>query len=530
MTIWLPVMFGGELDMLDMRLAETALHPARHVLAEAPVTHRGLPKPLYYAENAERFAAYADRIDHVVVSLDGIEKPWDREHAQRDAAWAVIDAQAADDDLVIITDLDEFPSPSVMAWQGHGAVSLHMKTTLFAVDWLVPPSHPLPPTAVMANAGYLRKMRRLGLRLGDVRDRRGTYRVITDGGWHFSWTGGPEAQRAKLERTTCHTELLGTTEGELIRSGERYMAGKHGDGHIPVVAVDVDQSWPAWIRERRCPPLWFRPRDEPAVLTPPGTAGMTVMLTCWRRPHYFEQTLRSWARAAAVYAPDRIVVALGHTDKAAENQRIIADAKSWCPVPVEIAWQSPQAEASAGVHRAIGEAARAIFTGTPGTFLVFGEEDIAVSDDVLAYMDWARWELRADKRVLTAVAHSRHGQGWDQPGSGLDPDADQSAVRLLPYFNGWVWGTWADRWEQVLEPNWDWECNSGGVMDSGYDWNIFARILPRYKMVSAVPAASRSQNIGQHDGWSGSADAQWFAGTQAASFRQHRDPVKYRLT
>ena len=88
--------------------------------------------------------------------------------------------------------------------------------------------------------------------------------MILDGGWHFSWIGGPEAVREKLETATCHTELLGTPEGDLIASGERYRSGGHTAGHLPVVAVDVDESWPAWIADRKCPDEWFRPREAPA--------------------------------------------------------------------------------------------------------------------------------------------------------------------------------------------------------------------------------------------------------------------------
>ena len=183
--------------------------------------------------------------------------PWVREHVQRDAAWlAILKAGAQDEDIVLITDADEIPSLSALAWEGPGAVTLFMKTTLYAVDWLVPPSYPLHPSAVAATVGYLRQH---GGQLGAVRDGRYSLPVITDGGWHFSWLGGPERQREKLESATCHLELLNHPEAELIRSGARYRDGASGGG-IPVIPVDVDETWPQWIRERKCPPEWFRPR------------------------------------------------------------------------------------------------------------------------------------------------------------------------------------------------------------------------------------------------------------------------------
>lgn len=249
-------MYRDEADMLEFRLNELG-HAVESVLVEATFTHRGIAKPLFYERDKKRFAPWADRIHHVVADIPDVVDPWALEHAQRDAAWqAILDAGAQDDDIVYITDVDEILSASALAWSGPGATSLWMKTTLYAVDWLVPASYPLPPTAVAATVAHLRQH---GGHLGAVRDQRAAYPVITDGGWHFSWTGGPERQKAKLLTGTCHTELLSHPEANLILSGARYTEGASGGG-IPVVPVDVDETWPAWIRDRKCPPEWFRPR------------------------------------------------------------------------------------------------------------------------------------------------------------------------------------------------------------------------------------------------------------------------------
>ena len=264
MTAWLPVMLKDELDMLAMRLEETAAWPAKTVIVESPVTHRGVAKPLFYAENRSHFAKWNDSILHVVTDLPDAP-PWTREHVQRNAAWPVIDAGARPGDTVIIADLDEIPSASLMDWRErtgnkYTVISARMRTTLFAVDWEVP-DEVLPPTCVAATVEWLRSRAAKGQGLGEVRDRRGDYFQLREfGGWHFSWLGGPEAQKRKLETSTCHTELIGTREGDMIADGTRYRTGEHAHGHLPVVPVDVDETWPAFIREKRCPAEWFRPR------------------------------------------------------------------------------------------------------------------------------------------------------------------------------------------------------------------------------------------------------------------------------
>ena len=60
---WDAFLFCNELDLLEARLTELDSAVYRHVLVEAPVTFQGDPKPLWYAENKERFLGVAGQ-DH----------------------------------------------------------------------------------------------------------------------------------------------------------------------------------------------------------------------------------------------------------------------------------------------------------------------------------------------------------------------------------------------------------------------------------------------------------------------------------
>jgi hypothetical protein len=257
-------MFKDELEMLQCHLEALEGCDATVVLVEAPHTHRAVPKPLVFAENKERFAAYDIR--HVVDDWDPDRAaPWNTEHHQRNAAWKVIDKEADDGDAVIIGDVDEIPSRELLdflpLWAtvaGEWPLSVAMKTYVFACDWQV--AVPVPEPCVVATVRYLRKRAACGEYLAEVRDDRSRYPVFRDnGGWHLSWLGGPERQREKLLNATCHVELLDSPEGNLIASGERYRTAQDGGG-LAVIGVDVDSSWPPFIYERRCPPSWFRPR------------------------------------------------------------------------------------------------------------------------------------------------------------------------------------------------------------------------------------------------------------------------------
>ena len=176
-----------------------------------------------------------------------------------------------------------------------------------------------------------------------------------------------------------------------------------------------------------------------------------VIVTGLRRPHYLRKTLGSWQAARGIEEVHSFTLALGHDPGQFLPQLYAFDAfrkATGLGKRGRVKVDSAAARTSRGMGRAIGEAGNHVFADPAVEFVVFGEEDVAVSSDVLEYMAWARREFAEDERVLCACAHSVGGQGWDEPGIGLrGADADQEAVRLLPYFNPWVWGTWRDRWE-----------------------------------------------------------------------------------
>ena len=62
--------FFNELDLLEIRLKILNDYVDKFVLVEAAKTHSGLPKPLYFNENKQRFLPYQDKIVHI--SLDNM--------------------------------------------------------------------------------------------------------------------------------------------------------------------------------------------------------------------------------------------------------------------------------------------------------------------------------------------------------------------------------------------------------------------------------------------------------------------------
>ena len=124
------VLFSYELDLLELRMHELNASVDVFVVVEAPVTHRGVSKPLVFAEHARRFAAFASKTVHVVVSRAALHGPlqeatrakWSEEQyypiqiALQQQAWAAATAQVRDAarDLLILADVDELPGAALL--------------------------------------------------------------------------------------------------------------------------------------------------------------------------------------------------------------------------------------------------------------------------------------------------------------------------------------------------------------------------------------------------------------------------------
>lgn len=108
--------FFNELELLELRLETFYDIVDRFVIVEADKTHANLPKPFNFAEHVRDFEKYLPKIHYVmdnsVVPYKGVGD-WSIEHNQRNSIIKGLD-DAAPDDLIMISDLDEFPDPATL--------------------------------------------------------------------------------------------------------------------------------------------------------------------------------------------------------------------------------------------------------------------------------------------------------------------------------------------------------------------------------------------------------------------------------
>ena len=111
--------FFNELDLLELRLNILDSVVDKFVLAESNYTHSGEKKPLYFAKNRARFARFKHKIIHIVSpdpesperARSDINYRWKCENKQRNATIQTIEKTLHDDDILIVSDLDEIPNP-----------------------------------------------------------------------------------------------------------------------------------------------------------------------------------------------------------------------------------------------------------------------------------------------------------------------------------------------------------------------------------------------------------------------------------
>ena len=224
------------------------------------------------------------------------------------------------------------------------------------------------------------------------------------------------------------------------------------------------------------------------------------------RPDYLAETLESWAAVRGLSAwPVHVVVEPG-----AELDRCLSVLSEFArrgvarSVGVEV--NDERRGVRANPHHALSAA-----FATGAGFVVLCEEDIVVGDDVLELFD----AVPDDPATLAVCAFSRLAA--PQP-DDVVADTD---------FSAWVWGTWADRWHDLLDPQWfgaaraPWD-GAGAGWDFGVE-RIAAAAGKRF----VGPLASRSDNIGAEGGVH--ALPEEFEESRATTFVAQREPRCLRL-
>lgn len=271
--------FFNELDLLEIRLNELDAVVDTFVLVEAELTHNGDPKPLYFESNKNRFDKFLYKIVHIVVRKEEFapamagqtfqEQAWMRENIQRNAIAKGL-KNAQDDDLIMVSDLDEIPRATVVATAKEAikdgeVVGLILNAYNFYANlrnasapyWGNDPKMATIRTfkdeksyaSSLYNHFILREINTgpTATRFRYIKPSR----RLENAGWHFSYLGGIDAAVAKVKafnevglygRDDLHKHVEKCiTSGKALFGGDRFLPEIVDDGYPRFLLDNIDR-------------------------------------------------------------------------------------------------------------------------------------------------------------------------------------------------------------------------------------------------------------------------------------------------
>jgi beta-1,4-mannosyl-glycoprotein beta-1,4-N-acetylglucosaminyltransferase len=271
--------FFNELELLELRLHELADVVDKVVLVEATKTHSNKPKPLCYQENRSRFAEFHDKIIHIIVdNLPDAKNAFVLERFQRNCiARGLVNCRP--DDFVLVSDVDEIPRAATVA-----KVSREMR---FRDDWFSSGAHAALNSQlvhkIFHRKGLRRRLRNIhpfvlkfelslyrhfmncrsvqpafsyGTRMLYFRDfsyaeemRHSGYKIVENGGWHFSFMGGVERIREKLAAYSHQERNLPQFTDPKVIDEQINRGAAVGGLDYQLRFVPLDDSFPRYLLE-----------------------------------------------------------------------------------------------------------------------------------------------------------------------------------------------------------------------------------------------------------------------------------------
>ena len=283
-------LFFNELDLLEIRLNVLAPYVDYFVITEADVTFSGKPKPFYYYENRARYRDFAgkiiyNRIDSTPDDFSGFIPPnkyftdrmrsyahksngtplsrlspdFQREVYQRDSIINGPIGAAADEDLILISDLDEIPNTEQLVnadkkFKPGMLYNFCMKWLMYYLN--VECSDEWFGTRV-CRFDYL-DGKSIDLMRYHLENRlEQPVPIVENGGWHFSFLGGQDRVMEKLaaysyqgRRSRYFLRLLDSVfknrvAKKIARNEDIFNKGRR------FLTLEPDSSLPRFILENR---------------------------------------------------------------------------------------------------------------------------------------------------------------------------------------------------------------------------------------------------------------------------------------
>jgi beta-1,4-mannosyl-glycoprotein beta-1,4-N-acetylglucosaminyltransferase len=240
--------FFNELDLLEIRLNVLDDVVDKFVLVEATRTFTNKEKELVFEKNKERFAKFKDKIIHIIVDeFPEFDNAWTFEFYQRNSINRGL-SNCKDDDVILISDLDEIPNPeSVKKYANTRGIKVFKQKMFYYFINCRNISEPYwvnSATRILSFADFKKN----NSSAQTARFLKG--KVVGQGGWHFSYLGGIEAIMNKI-KSYSHQEYKESFDEAVIL--KRIEKGQYlfPDSNNRYVNFSLDDTYPKYIRDNK---------------------------------------------------------------------------------------------------------------------------------------------------------------------------------------------------------------------------------------------------------------------------------------
>lgn len=260
--------FFNEIDILNLRLHILDPLVDRFIIEEATVTFSGEPKELCFEKNKELFREFLPKIEYIVVddSPAGMTTH-ERDKFQKNALEKGI-KDASDEDVIILSDVDEIPNPKVLAKiieQFDPDKVYHLAQRMFYCYLNMEEVSGKLLSTTGEFPGVERKMW-LGTKVfgkksipenGIIFLREASTAApeavrVADGGWHFGYMGSSRESNVSKrigDKVVAAAHQEYNDQDTLAEARDRILLGQDIFGrNARFERVEIDESYPEYLR------------------------------------------------------------------------------------------------------------------------------------------------------------------------------------------------------------------------------------------------------------------------------------------
>jgi beta-1,4-mannosyl-glycoprotein beta-1,4-N-acetylglucosaminyltransferase len=263
--------FFNELDILELRLNILKDYVDFFVIVESSVTHTGLQKEFIFEQNKERFSEFLDKIilfkvvdtpnnfrnlpDTLDENVKQIYKfiesqqnrfkrdsqpDYGRDFFQKECVLRPL-ANCGDDDIILISDVDEIPNPQILENLG----DLDLENKKYSLNQMM---YYYYLNVFKESTWYGTKISKYknikNLSLNELRGDETLTTKLKNGGWHFSFMGGEEMVLKKMlsysAKDMTNNYILSKISENIKKNVDPFLRGN-------LTQVKIDETYPKYL-------------------------------------------------------------------------------------------------------------------------------------------------------------------------------------------------------------------------------------------------------------------------------------------